>query len=81
MSATTAAPAVDELAGTADAHDIADDAFGSGPGLAGLLGTADHLVVGRLFLVSSLLLLVVGRVAGVLVDAERLDTSSTSILD
>jgi heme/copper-type cytochrome/quinol oxidase subunit 1 len=76
MSATTAAPAVDDVA-----PDVADVAYGSGPGLAGLLGTADHLVVGRLFLVSSLLLLVVGRVAGVLVDAERLDTSSISILD
>ena len=80
MSVTTAAPAVDEPA-HADAHAAADDAFGSGVGLAGLLGSADHLVIGRLFLVSSLLLLVVGRVAGVLVDAERLDTSSLSILD
>lgn len=80
MSATTAAPAVDDTA-HADAHADADDVFGSGPGLAGLLGAADHLVVGRLFLVSSLLLLVVGRAAGVLFDVERLDTSSRSVLD
>jgi heme/copper-type cytochrome/quinol oxidase subunit 1 len=50
-------------------------------GLAGLLGTADHLVIGRLFLASSFVLLLVGRVAGILVDLERVDTGSVSVLD
>lgn len=50
-------------------------------GFVGTLGTVDHVTIGRLFVVTSLVFLVVGRVAGVLVDVERLDTSSVSILD
>jgi heme/copper-type cytochrome/quinol oxidase subunit 1 len=58
----------------------ADDAAPVG-GLAGLLGTADHLVIGRLFLASAFVLLLVGRVAGILVDLERVDTDTVSVLD
>jgi heme/copper-type cytochrome/quinol oxidase subunit 1 len=50
-------------------------------GLAGLLGTADHIGLGRLWVLSSLLFLLVAGAAGALVSAERLDTSRVSILD
>jgi len=72
--------AAEPQAAAAAAGTDADDAVEVG-GLAGLLGSADHLVIGRLFVATSLLLLIVGRVAGLLVDVERVDTSSLSILD
>ena len=59
----------------------AAEAAGPAGGLAGLLGTVDHVGVGRLFVVASLLFLLVGRVAGVLVGAERLDTADVDVLD
>ena len=83
MSATDSGPGGRRARRTADAaRSVADDAFGAGPGLAGLLGTRrPPRAWDGCSSLSSLLLLVVGRVAGALVDAERLDTSSISILD
>jgi heme/copper-type cytochrome/quinol oxidase subunit 1 len=60
--------------------DTTDDTAPAG-GLAALLGTVSHLTIGRLYLASAFVLLVVGRVAGILVDVERIDTSSTTVLD
>jgi heme/copper-type cytochrome/quinol oxidase subunit 1 len=71
--------AVAPAAGATDGHD--DAAHAPVGGLAGLIGTVDHIVIGRLFVVVSLVFLVVSRAAGLLVNAERLDTSSISILD
>lgn len=50
-------------------------------GPAALLGTVGHVAIGKLFVAASLLFLVVGRVAGVLVGAERLDVTDITILD
>src|SRR3990170_1007561 len=76
--------AVTEAAGpevTGAAAPAAAPAPAATGGLAALLGTVNHVGIGRLYVLASLLFLVVGRVAGVLVGAERLDTSSVSILD
>lgn len=43
-------------------------------GVAGWMTTFDHKVVGRLFVVTSLLFLLVGGAAGVLLGAERIDS-------
>ena len=75
MAVTEAAPHA-VVTGT----DTTDDTAPRG-GLANLLGTVDHLTIGRLYLASSLLLLVLGRVAGILVDVERIDTGTTTVLD
>lgn len=50
-------------------------------GLAGLLGTVDHIGLGRMWVLASLLFLLVAAAAGALVGAERLDTASVSVLD
>lgn len=45
-------------------------------GLAGMLGSGDHKVIGRLWIAASLLFLVLAGVAGMAVSVERLDTGS-----
>jgi len=58
---------------------VAEVTADTGP--AALLGTVGHVAIGKLFVAASLLFLVVGRVADVLVGAERLDTGDVTILD
>ena len=50
-------------------------------GLAGLLGTVDHIGLGRMWVLASLLFLLVAGAAGALVGAERLDPSEVDFLD
>ena len=50
-------------------------------GLAGLLGTVDHIGLGRMWVLASLLFLLVAGAAGGLVGAERLDVSEVNFLD
>jgi len=50
-------------------------------GLAGMLGTTDHIGLGRMWVAASLLFLLVAGVAGSLVGVERLDTADVSVLD
>jgi cytochrome c oxidase subunit 1 len=50
-------------------------------GLAGLLGTVDHIGLGRMWVLASLLFLLVAGAAGGLVGAERLDPSEVDFLD
>ena len=70
--------AVTEAPAPADTH-APDAATGTGP--AALLGSVDHVAVGRLFVVASVLFLVVSRVADALIGAERLDVGEVTILD
>nr|MDQ3294227.1 cbb3-type cytochrome c oxidase subunit I [Actinomycetota bacterium] len=56
--------------------DAASDHVARPGGLAGLLGTGDHVAVGRLFVVASLLFLLVGVVAGALVALEDVDAGN-----
>ena len=54
----------------------------TGPtGLAGVLGSADHKVVGRLWILVSVIGLVTMGAAGALVSVERFDTGSISVVD
>lgn len=76
--AVTEAVAPGAAEGTVEGHGGSPSPVG---GAAALFGTVDHVVIGRLYVILAFVLLVVSRVAGVLIDAERLDTSSTSILD
>ena len=50
------------------------------PGLAAVLGTGDHKVVGRIWLVTALVHLVLVGVVNVLVSAERIDTDTFDVL-
>ncbi|MDQ2650006.1 MAG: cbb3-type cytochrome c oxidase subunit I [Actinomycetota bacterium] len=50
------------------------------PGLAAVLGSADHKVVGRVWIVAALIHLALGGVASVAVAAERIDSASFDIL-
>jgi heme/copper-type cytochrome/quinol oxidase subunit 1 len=50
-------------------------------GLTGLLGTIDHIGLGRMWVLASLLFLLVAGAAGGLVGAERLDVSEVNFLD
>jgi cytochrome c oxidase subunit 1 len=50
-------------------------------GFAALLGTVDHVGLGRLWVAASLLFLLVAGAAGALIGAERLDTTEVNFLD
>ena len=50
------------------------------PGLAAVLGTGDHKVIGRIWLVTALVHLVLVGVVNVLVSAERIDVDTFDIL-
>jgi heme/copper-type cytochrome/quinol oxidase subunit 1 len=50
-------------------------------GLAGVLGSGDHRVIGRLFVCASLLFLVVAGVAGGLFGGERLQVGTLDVFD
>ncbi len=54
---------------------------GDAGGMAGILGSGHHVVVGRTWIVASALGLVAAGVAGVAVSAERLDTASIDVVD
>ncbi|MCU1353629.1 MAG: putative cytochrome c oxidase subunit [Acidimicrobiales bacterium] len=71
-TAPAAAPAAAETAPTAPHREVT--------GLAGVLGSGDHKVTGRLYIGFSVLFGLSVAVAGVLTNLERLDTSSISIL-
>ncbi len=50
-------------------------------GFAALIGTGDHKTIGRLWIVTSLLFLLVSGVTGGILSLERIDTSGLGILD
>lgn len=50
-------------------------------GLAGVLGSVDHAVIGRLWIATSLVFLAGSGVLGVLLGVERLDTSRYDVFD
>ncbi len=50
-------------------------------GFAALIGTGDHKTIGRLWIVTSLLFLLVSGVTGGLLGIERIDTSGLGVLD
>ncbi len=50
-------------------------------GFAALIGTGDHKTIGRLWIATSLLFLLVSGVAGGLLSIERIDTSGLGVLD
>lgn len=76
MTATDTAPAPD-----ADTAESATPAAPTPAGLAGIVGSADHKVVGRLYIGFSLALLLVALVAGLLVGVERVATDTSEVLD
>ena len=63
-----------------DATDAVAPAAGPTGGLAGLLGNGDHKTVGRLYIGTSLLFLLVAGVAGAMVGAERIDVDRLDVL-
>jgi cytochrome c oxidase subunit I len=72
---------VTESAPTTEPETAAPAATGPAPaGLTAILGSGDHKVVGRLWIVASLVHLVLAGVAGGLLSLERFDTTSTSII-
>ncbi|MGH8775479.1 MAG: cbb3-type cytochrome c oxidase subunit I [Jiangellaceae bacterium] len=74
---------VTESPAEAPAEAVADESspVARPAGLAGLLGTGDHISVGRLWVVASLLFLLAAGVAGGVIGAERLDTGSLDVLN
>ena len=50
-------------------------------GFAALIGTGDHKTIGRLWILTSLLFLLVSGVTGGLLSIERIDTSGLGVLD
>lgn len=50
-------------------------------GFAALIGTGEHLRIGRLWIATSFLFLMVSAIAGVLVGVERIDTSGIDVLE
>jgi heme/copper-type cytochrome/quinol oxidase subunit 1 len=50
------------------------------PGLAALLGTGDHKVIGRIWIVAALIHLVLGGVASAAVAAERIDSATFDVI-
>ena len=72
-STPAASPATDDAA--------AVEELARPSGLAGLLGTVDHIGLGRMWVLASLLFLLVAGAAGGLVGAERLDPSEVNFLD
>lgn len=72
---------VTETAPASVAHPAATEETARPSGLAGMLGTADHIGLGRMWILASLLFLLVAGVAGGLVGVERLDASEVDVLD
>lgn len=52
----------------------------SAPGLAGILGTGDHRVVGRLWAVAAIVHALLAGIAAVLVAAEKIDLSTVDVI-
>jgi heme/copper-type cytochrome/quinol oxidase subunit 1 len=69
------------MAVTTDVDQHAAAGEGAAPvaesGLAALLSTTNHLTVGRLYVATAFVLLLIGQACGVLVGVERIDTSDT----
>jgi heme/copper-type cytochrome/quinol oxidase subunit 1 len=61
--------------------EVASRPLAAPSGVAGVLGSADHKVVGRLWIVASIIGLVAAGIAGALVSVERFDTSEISVVD
>lgn len=74
MTVTEDAPAAEQAA-TEPPPPVPDPS-----GLAAILGTADHKVVGRLWIVASLAHLVLAGVAAVLVAAEKIDAGALDVI-
>lgn len=72
MSMTETRPATGSTSAAAE-RDLARAAPPAPTGLNGWVSTADHKRIGRLYLVTALVLLVVGSVVGAILGAERLD--------
>lgn len=50
-------------------------------GFAGLIGTGDHKVIGRLWIATSLLFLLVAGISGAVLSIERIDVSGFDVID
>lgn len=74
MTATATRPA-------AETTDHVDAAHENTNARATILGTADHKLIGLLFIGTGLLFLLVSLVTGVLIGVERLDQSTASVLE
>src|SRR5258706_14190069 len=59
----------------------ASDAVRPSGGLVGLLGSAEHTVIGRLWIATSVVFLLGAGVVGVLLGVERLDTTTYDVFE
>lgn len=75
MTVVETAPPAGSVGADATAHDEGSTGF------AAMLGTIDHVGLGRLWVLASLLFLLAGGVAGALVGIERLDPGEIDVLD
>jgi len=80
MTVTEEKPEVGALVATTDAGEEEPPPRPAPRGFAGALGTADHKVVGRLYLAVALVLLGASLVLAVLVGVEGMDLSSLNVL-
>jgi heme/copper-type cytochrome/quinol oxidase subunit 1 len=74
MTVTADAPAAAPAATEPTAH------ASSTPGLAALLGTGDHKVIGRVWIVAALVHLALGGAASAAVAAERIDSATFGVI-
>lgn len=85
MTATQAPPAAAATGtgtGTTDTSAVAPTTLAAPTGLAGVLGSSDHKVVGRLYIGAALLLGLASAVTGILGGIDRIDgTLGNTILD
>ena len=80
MTVTEEKPEVGVLVAATDAGEEAPPPRPAPRGFAGALGTADHKVVGRLYLAVALVLLGASLVLAVLVGVEGMDLGSLNVL-
>lgn len=78
MAVTETRPVVDDAVAPGEA-DVAPVRL-QPTGLAGLLGSGDHKVIGKLYIAASLLFLLVAAGAGLALGTERIDTSGLGVL-
>jgi heme/copper-type cytochrome/quinol oxidase subunit 1 len=74
MTVTADAPAAAPASTEPQAHAL------PAPGLAAVLGTGDHKVIGRVWIVAAMIHLALGGAAGAAVAAERVDSSKFDVL-
>ena len=80
MTETRPAEAADPVAPTSGAGDPSDALRPTG-GLAGLLGSGDHNVVGRLWIATAVVFLLGAGTLGILLGAERIDTTTYDVFE